>query len=321
MSRTYIVTGAAGFIGSHVCASLLDRGDAVVGIDNFDPFYDEAVKRANIASFDPAGFRLVEADIRDRRTVQETIEQVSPDVVFHIAALAGVRSSIADPARYTCVNVGGTVSLLEAMRACDCRRLVFASSSSVYGNNEKIPFSESDPVVGQISPYAATKRSGELLCQAYSNGYGFSIGVLRFFTVYGPAQRPDLAIGKFMRLIAKHQPIPVFGDGTSSRDYTNIEDILRGVLAASDRVADAAANFYRIWNLGHSQSISLEQLIASIGRVVGEEPLVDRQPLQVGDVRRTFADLTRSREELGYQPAIDFETGLARQWEWMKDRL
>lgn len=321
MSRTYIVTGAAGFIGSHLCAALLDRGERVVGIDNFDPFYDEAAKRANVASFDPAGFRLVEADIRDRRAIQETIEQAGPEVVFHIAALAGVRSSIADPARYTSVNVGGTASLLEAMRACGCRRLVFASSSSVYGDNEKIPFSESDPVVGQISPYAATKRAGELLCQAYSNGYGFSIGALRFFTVYGPAQRPDLAIGKFMRLIAKHQPIPVFGDGTTSRDYTNIEDILQGVLAASDRVADAASGFYRIWNLGHSQTISLEQLIATIGRVVGEGPRLDRQPPQVGDVRRTCADLTRSREELGYQPTFDFEEGLARQWEWMKARL
>ena len=321
MLRTYIVTGAAGFIGSHLCASLLDRGERVVGIDNFDPFYDEAVKRANVALFDPVRFRLVEADIRDRRAIQETIEQAGPDVVFHIAALAGVRSSIADPARYTSVNVGGTASLLEAMRACDCRRLVFASSSSVYGNNEKIPFSESDPVVGQISPYAATKRAGELLCQAYCNGYGFSIGSLRFFTVYGPAQRPDLAIGKFMRLIAKHQPIPVFGDGATSRDYTNIEDILQGVLAASERVADAASGFFRIWNLGHSQTISLEQLIATIGRVVGKEPLLDHQPLQVGDVLRTCADLTRSREELGYQPTIDFEKGLARQWEWMKDRL
>ncbi|MCH7547832.1 MAG: GDP-mannose 4,6-dehydratase, partial [Planctomycetes bacterium] len=152
MSRTYIVTGAAGFIGSHLCAALLDRGDHVVGIDNFDPFYDEAVKRANIVSFDPDRFRLVEADIRDRKVIQETIEQAGPAVVFHIAALAGVRASIADPARHTSVNVSGTVSLLEAMRAGDCRRLVLASSSSVYGNNEKIPFSESDPVMGQISP-------------------------------------------------------------------------------------------------------------------------------------------------------------------------
>lgn len=321
MSTTYIVTGAAGFIGSHLCAAILDRGDQVVGIDNFDPFYDEAVKRANLASFDPDRFRLVEADIRDRKVIQETIEQAGPAVVFHIAALAGVRSSIEDPARYTSVNVGGTVSLLEAMRAGDCRRLVLASSSSVYGNNEKIPFSESDPVMGQISPYAASKRAAELICQSYSSGYGFSIGVLRFFTVYGPAQRPDLAIGKFMRLIAKQQPIPVFGDGTSSRDYTNIVDILQGVLVASERVAEAESGFYRIWNLGHSEPIRLDEMITMIGKVVGQEPVIDTKPMQTGDVNRTYADLARSRSELGYAPACPFEEGLRLQWAWLKERM
>ncbi len=326
MSASFVVTGVAGFIGSHLSAALLARGDRVIGIDNFDPFYDRKLKLANVAQLAPDRFELIELDIRDAHALREVFERARPAGVFHIAALAGVRPSIADPARYASVNVDGLVSVLDAARACDCQHFIFASSSSVYGNNTKVPFAETDPVDEPISPYAATKRAGELICHTYCHLYGISIACLRFFTVYGPAQRPDLAIGKFMRLIADDQPVPMFGDGSTSRDYTYIDDIIQGVLAAyqfihSSSLKPHASGLYRIFNLGGSQPVALRDMIDSVGAVVGNKPSIEQLPMQPGDVQRTYADLSRSREELGFDPKTPFEEGLRKQWAWLRDRL
>ena len=322
MSASFIVTGVAGFIGSHLGAALLARGDHVIGLDNFDPFYDRKLKLANVAQLAPDRFELIEMDIRDAHAVREVFERVRPAGVFHIAALAGVRPSIDDPARYASVNVDGLISVLDAARACDCQQFIFASSSSVYGNNTKVPFAETDRVDEPISPYAATKRAGELICHTYCRLYGISIACLRFFTVYGPAQRPDLAIGKFMRLIADDQLVPMFGDGSTSRDYTYIDDIIQGVLAAYEFVASSPSpSAFRIFNLGGSQPVALRDMIESIGVVVGNKPRIEQLPMQPGDVQRTYADLTRSRQELGFDPQTPFEDGLRKQWAWLRDRL
>jgi UDP-glucuronate 4-epimerase len=334
MSASFIVTGVAGFIGSHLSAALLARGDHVIGVDNFDPFYDRKLKLANLAQLAPDRFELVELDIRDTHAVREVFDRARPAGVFHIAALAGVRPSIDDPARYASVNVDGLISVLEAARACDCQQFIFASSSSVYGNNTKVPFAETDRVDEPISPYAATKRAGELICHTYSRLFGISIACLRFFTVYGPAQRPDLAIGKFMRLIADDKAVPMFGDGSTSRDYTYIDDIIQGVLAAYEFLSSPScsesavaglkphpSSLFRIFNLGGSQPVSLRDMIESIGAVVGNKPRIEQLPMQVGDVQRTYADLTRSREALGFDPQTPFEEGLRKQWAWLRDRL
>ncbi|MEE8156230.1 MAG: NAD-dependent epimerase/dehydratase family protein [Phycisphaerales bacterium] len=326
MSASFMVTGVAGFIGSHISAALLARGDSVIGVDNFDPFYDRKLKLANVSQLAPDRFELIELDIRDAHAMRELFDRTRPDGVFHIAALAGVRPSINDPARYASVNVDGLVSVLEAARACDCQHFIFASSSSVYGNNTKVPFAETDPVDEPISPYAATKRAGELICHTYTRLFGISIACLRFFTVYGPAQRPDLAIGKFMRLIADDQPVPMFGDGSTSRDYTYIDDIIQGVLAAYEFIRSSslkphASPLFRIFNLGGSQPVSLRDMIEAVGAVVGNKPRIEQLPMQVGDVQRTFADLSRSREALGFDPQTPFEDGLRKQWAWLRDRL
>ncbi len=320
MSRTVVVTGAAGFIGSHLSAALLARGDRVIGVDNFDHFYDRGLKLANLAPLAPGRFELVESDIREREAIEALFRRTEPDALFHIAALAGVRPSIAHPGRYASVNVEGLVSVLEAARASECRRVVFASSSSVYGDHRTVPFSETDPVDEPISPYAATKRAGELICHTYSHLFGLSIGCVRLFTVFGPAQRPDLAISKFMRLVAADEEVPMFGDGTTSRDYTYIDDIVGGVLAVDDhlaaRSAPGGAGFCRIWNLGGAHPVTLGAMIDAIGGVVGKPPRIRRLPMQPGDVERTWADLTRSRAELGYEPKTSLEDGLKKQWAW-----
>ncbi|MHC4083212.1 MAG: SDR family NAD(P)-dependent oxidoreductase [Planctomycetota bacterium] len=321
MAGCYIVTGAAGFIGSHVARALLDRGDRVVGVDNYDPFYERGVKEANAAGLAGERFELVEADIRDREAMAGLFETRRPDAVYHMAALAGVRPSIEDPGRYASVNVDGLVAVLDAARASSCRRVLFASSSSVYGNNKKVPFAETDPVDEPISPYAATKRAGELLCHAYAHLFGLSIACLRLFTVFGPAQRPDLAIGKFMRLIAAGDPVPVFGDGTTSRDYTYVDDIVAGCLAAEAVLGSEADGFCRIWNLGGSHPVTLAEMVEAIGKVLGRKPDIERLPLQAGDVDRTWADLARSRAELGYEPKVPFADGLRRQWAWLQEAV
>ncbi|MCC5828787.1 MAG: GDP-mannose 4,6-dehydratase [Phycisphaeraceae bacterium] len=311
-----LVTGAAGFIGSHVSHRLLDRGVKVVGVDNFNDFYDPAIKRANAASLAKhPGFTLMEADIRDRVAIHEVFEQKRPASVIHLAAMAGVRPSIANPSLYVEVNLNATVHLLDLAVQTGVKRFLFASSSSVYGNNDKVPFAEDDPVDHPISPYAATKKAGELLCHSYHHLYDLPIFCLRFFTVFGPGQRPDLAIAKFLGLIAEDRPIPMFGDGSTSRDYTYIDDIVDGVLAALDRCGGAELPGYRIYNLGGQDPVSLQEMIQTIGEVVGRQPRINQLQMQPGDVERTWADLNRSSAELGYQPRVSFKEGVKRQWE------
>ena len=323
MSNTILVTGGAGFIGSHLCERLVSRGHHVVAIDNFDPFYDESIKRRNLAqlSSEPR-FSLVEADIRDPEAVERGIRAVgidAADAIVHLAARAGVRPSIEQPLLYSQVNVDGTVAMLEIARRLGARRFVFGSSSSVYGNNEKVPFSEDDAVGHPISPYAATKRAGELLCHTYHHLFGLSIVCLRFFTVYGPRQRPDLAIHKLTRLISEGRPIPVFGDGSTRRDYTYVDDILQGIEGAL-RVTEGAATRFEIVNLGESETTTLARLIELISGALGREPVIDRQPLQPGDVERTYADIDRAKALLGYAPTTKVEEGIPRFVEWFRSQ-
>ena len=316
MAQTILITGAAGFIGSSLTDRMLGSGWRVVGVDNFCDFYDESAKRRNIAeAMEHEAFELVEADIRDAVAMRRTFQRTKPAALVHIAAMAGVRPSIEDPAYYVQVNLDGTVNVLDAAVEADVQKVLFASSSSVYGNNSKVPFAEDDPVDCQISPYAATKRACELLCHTYWHLHQLPVFCFRFFTVFGPRQRPDLAISKFLKLVAEDQPIPVFGDGSTSRDYTYIDDIVDGLTAALDR-----CDRYRIYNLGGNVPVTLSELIAAIGRVVGKEPRIDRQPMQPGDVQRTYADLTRSTAELGFLPKVSLEEGIRRQWHWLQSQ-
>lgn len=310
---TIVVTGAAGFIGSHVAEALLARGVRVIGIDNFDPYYGHAIKEANLARVGKVGdgFTCVEMDICDETGMDELFKRERPVGVVHLAAKAGVRPSVADPVGYARVNLLGTSSVLRAAERAGCSRLVMASSSSVYGNNKKTPFAEGDPVEHPISPYASTKRGCELLAHTHHHLTGMPTACLRFFTVYGPGQRPDLAIAKFMRLMREGEPITMFGDGSMSRDYTYIDDIVRGVLAAYDKIDSFG---YRVWNLGSDRPVRLDALIAQIGEVTGIEPRVERGGASAGDVDITWADITRSRAELGYAPTIDRLEGLRQQW-------
>jgi UDP-glucuronate 4-epimerase len=308
-----MVTGAAGFIGSHLTERLLKDGWTVVGVDSFDTFYDPAIKRRNVAGcLSHSAFRLVEADIRDKAAIEQAVEP-GTDVIVHLAARAGVRPSIAEPALYADVNINGTVTMLEAARQRGVPKFVFASSSSVYGNNKKVPFSESDNVDFPISPYAATKKAGELICHTYHHLYGLAINCLRFFTVYGPRQRPDLAIHKFAQLIEDGRPIPVYGDGSMMRDFTYIDDIVNGIVAAIDRCTG-----YEIYNLGESQPIALSDLITEIEHALGKKAIRQRLPLQPGDVDRTYANVAKAQAQLGYRPSTDIRTGLARFVAWFR---
>jgi len=312
-----LLTGAAGFIGSHVAERLVARGDEVVGLDNFDPFYPRAVKEANVAALCRGPrFRLVEGDVRDAAAVARL---VTPEtVVVHLAARAGVRPSLEEPAAYASVNIEGTAVLLEAARRAGARRFVFGSSSSVYGDTAPVPFSEDWPALLPISPYAATKRAGELLCATFVQLYGLRVMALRFFTVYGPRQRPDLAIHKFTRLIAAGRPVPFYGDGSSERDYTYIDDIVGGVLAAVDWTG-AAESALEIVNLGESRTTRLDALVALIAREVGREARLERLPAQPGDVRRTCADVRKAARILGYRPATTVEDGIPRFVRWFEE--
>jgi UDP-glucuronate 4-epimerase len=312
-----LVTGAPGFIGSHVCEALLDRGDEVVGFDNFDPFYPRAVKERNLeASLGHPGFRFVEGDLRDAAAVEGLFADDPYDVVVHLAAKAGVRPSLADPVGYMAVNIGGTTNLQEAMRRAACKRLVFASSSSVYGDNEKVPFSEEDRVDRPISPYAMSKKAGEELCHVYRTIHDVRTICLRFFTVYGPRQRPEMAIHKFTRLLMAGREVPLYGDGTMERDFTYIDDIVYGVLAAVDRVGELD---YEIINLGNSSPVSLIELVDLLAREVGESVRVASRPVPPGDVRRTYADVRRAGEVLGFAPRTPLEEGLRRFIEWCRE--
>jgi len=312
--RRALVTGAAGFIGSHLCERLLADGWAVTGVDNFDDFYDPQIKRRNIAKCLTSGsFRLVEADIRDSATLDEAIDN-GVEVVVHLAAKAGVRPSIIEPVLYADVNVTGTVVLLELAKTHKIGKFIFGSSSSVYGNNEKVPFAEDDNVDFPISPYAATKKAGELICHTYHHLCGMAVTCLRFFTVYGPRQRPDLAIHKFARLIQQGKPVPVYGDGLMMRDFTYIDDIIDGTVAAIDKCEG-----FNIYNLGESRPITVNALIAEIENALGKKALKEHLPLQPGDVERTYANITKATRELGYHPATSIQAGLKTFTAWLRN--
>ena len=315
--KRILVTGAAGFIGSWLSERLLGRGDRVVGFDNFDPFYDRSIKERNLkAARESAGFELVEGDLRDRGAVFRLFDEGAFDAVVHLAARAGVRPSLADPAGYCETNLTGTAHLLEAMREGGCHRFVFASSSSVYGNNRKVPFHEDDRVDFPISPYAATKKAGEELCHVYHAVHGFSILVLRFFTAYGPRQRPEMAIHAFTRRLFAGHPIPVFGDGSMERDFTYVDDVVNGVIGSVDHVIDEKT--FRILNLGESEPIRLARLVEALEGATGCEARIDRLPVPPGDVERTFADVSRARELLGYEPRVGLDEGLRRFVAWYR---
>jgi len=315
--RNILVTGGAGFIGSHLVGRLLDEGAwRVHVVDDFNDFYDPGLKRANVrAHVGREGYRLVEADIRDRDALASVFAAGEFDTIVHLAARAGVRPSLSEPLLYNETNVTGTLNLLELARRHTVRQFIFGSSSSVYGQNAKVPFAEDDPVARPISPYAATKAAGELLCHTYSHLYGLRCVALRFFTVYGARQRPDLAIHKFARLISQGKPIPVFGDGTTRRDYTYVDDIIAGVRAALDYEATP----FEAINLGESRTVELRELISLLERELGREALIDRQPPQPGDVPQTFADISKARALLGYDPQTQIEEGIRRFVEWFRN--
>lgn len=309
-----LVTGAAGFIGSHLCEKLIDEGIRVTGLDNFDPFYSRTMKEANLATLQSGpNFQFVEADIRDPESINSVVREGRFDMIVHLAAKAGVRPSIEDPPGYQDVNINGTVVMLEAAKQADIKKFIFASSSSVYGNNEKVPFSEKDNVDYPISPYAATKKAGELLCHTYSHLYDIDMTCLRFFTVYGPRQRPDLAIHKFTRLIEAGEPIPVFGDGSARRDFTYIDDIIDGVIAAMQKCQG-----YEIYNLGESRPVRLDELIDKIENVLGKKAIINRLPMQPGDVIQTYADVTKAKKHLGYDPKTELDAGLTEFVKWFR---
>lgn len=314
---TVLVTGAAGFIGSHCCGALLQAGYRVVGLDNFDPFYPREIKEAGLRPLSAIeGFEFHEGDIRDQDLTQRLVAHAS--VVLHLAARAGVRPSIQEPAAYVSVNVEGTVRLLEACHQVGTRRFVFGSSSSVYGDSTSAPFGEDAPALDPISPYAATKRAGELLCHTFAHLHGLRIAALRFFTVYGPRQRPDLAIHKFTRLLARGERIEQFGDGSSERDYTHVDDIVRGVVGAIEWTNTDTSGF-EVFNLGESQTVSLSRLIELVSQALEVEPIIKQLPHQPGDVRRTYADIGKARQVLGYGPAVDIEAGIADFVAWYKE--
>ena len=324
-NKAVLVTGGAGFIGSHLCEALLREGRRVVILDDFNPFYDPAVKHGNVAEVrrSAAAGELVvlKGDIRNPGDLDRAIlslGDIRSASIIHLAAMAGVRPSIENPLLYNDVNVTGTLQILEACRRWGVSRLAFASSSSVYGNNEKVPFSEADPVDNPISPYAATKKAGELLCHNYHHLYGLSVACLRFFTVYGPRQRPDLAIHKFAKLIDDGKAIPFFGDGSTRRDYTYVTDTLQGILGSLRRLEEASAPVFDIFNLGESRTVDLHTLVRLLGEALGREPQLQRLPMQPGDVLCTFADITRAREALGYDPGIAIEEGIPRFVEWFR---
>jgi UDP-glucuronate 4-epimerase len=312
-----LITGGAGFIGSHLVDRLLSEGGwRVTAVDDLNDSYDPSLKRENIrAHLANPNFKLVEADIRNQEELEQGLNETKLDCIVHLAARAGVRPSLREPKLYTQTNVEGTLNLLELARAHQVRQFVFGSSSSVYGTNSKVPFSEDDPIFNPISPYAVTKAAGELLCHTYAHLYGMRIVCLRFFTVYGARQRPDLAIHKFAKLITAGKPIPVFGDGTTRRDYTYIDDIIAGVRAA----IDYDASKYEVINLGESRTVELRELISLLERVLDRHAEIDRQSPQPGDVPQTFADITKARRLLGYDPQTQIEEGIRKFVDWFRD--
>jgi UDP-glucuronate 4-epimerase len=313
--KEFLVTGGAGFIGSHVVDCLLAQRPArVVVVDNFDEFYDSRIKRANIADhLNNQSYTLVRADIRDYAALKQIFAERHFDAIIHLAAKAGVRPSLSEPRAYTEVNINGTMNLLELAERNGVGKFVFGSSSSVYGQAATPPFKEDAPLA-PISPYASTKASGELLTHTYSHLYGTRVVCLRFFTVYGARQRPDLAIHKFARMIAGGAPIPVYGDGSAERDFTYIDDILQGVMAA----IEYDATLFEIINLGESQTVTVNRMIELLEEALGRKAVIERCPPQPGDLPHTHADITKARKLLGYQPTTPIETGIKKFVEWFK---
>ena len=311
----FLVTGGAGFIGSHVCERLLQDGHAVWAFDDLNNFYDPRLKQRNLDEIRSLAkpFAFVQGDITDAAALAAIFSSVKFDQVIHLAARAGVRPSLEQAALYQRVNVEGTVNVLEASRKSGVKKIIVASSSSVYGVNSKVPFSESDPIFSAISPYAASKLACEALGHVYHHVYKMDVAMLRFFTVYGPRQRPDLAIHKFTRLIHAGKPVPVFGDGTSARDHTFITDILDGVMACTKKEFG-----FEIFNLGESQVVRLDRLLALIEAELGKKAVIDRQPVQPGDVPITFADISKARAKLGYQPRVGIEQGIKLFADWFR---
>lgn len=316
--KNILITGGAGFIGSHLVDRLLAEGDWRISVvDDFNDFYDPSIKRGNIEPhLAKSNFNLIEADIRDFYSLEEVFNEGKFDCVVHLAARAGVRPSLTETRLYVETNINGTTNLLELARQHGVKQFVFGSSSSVYGENKKVPFGEDDPIFNPISPYAATKAAGELLCHTYSHLYGMRIVCLRFFTVYGARQRPDLAIHKFAKLIDAGKPIPVFGDGTTRRDYTYVDDIIFGVRAA----IDYEQSDYEVINLGESRTVELRELISLLENALGKEAQIDRQPSQPGDVPQTFADIAKARRLLNYNPQTQIEDGIALFIDWFSKR-
>jgi UDP-glucuronate 4-epimerase len=315
--KSILITGGAGFIGSHLVDCLMAEGGwRITVVDDFNDFYDPAIKRENVrVRLANANFKLVEADIRNHEALAQAFGDKAFDCIVHLAARAGVRPSLKEPRLYVETNIDGTLNLLELARTHGVRQFVFGSSSSVYGLNSKVPFSEDDPIFNPISPYAATKAAGELICHAYAHLYDMRIVCLRFFTVYGARQRPDLAIHKFAKLISDGKPIPVFGDGTTRRDYTYIDDIIAGVRAA----IDYDQSNYEVINLGESRTVELRELITLLEKELDRHAEIDRQPPQPGDVPQTFADITKARRLLGYNPRTQIEEGMEKFVEWFRE--
>jgi UDP-glucuronate 4-epimerase len=325
----FLVTGGAGFIGSHVCERLLHDGHSVWAFDDLNNHYDPQLKRRNLREVQAVAggccsaaatqlehrFEFVHGDITDRPALDEIFSSVKFDQVIHLAARAGVRPSLADPALYQRVNVEGTVNVLEAARTHRVKKITIASSSSVYGMNSKTPFSESDPIFSAVSPYAASKLACEALGHVWHHIYGMDVAMLRFFTVYGPRQRPDLVIYKFAKLITEGKPIPVFGDGSAVRDYTFITDTLDGIIACTQKEFG-----YELFNLGESQTVKLTRLIELLEKALGKKAVIDRQPVQPGDVPITFADISRAHARLGYNPRVKIEQGLPKFVDWFLKR-
>lgn len=316
--KNILVTGGAGFIGSHLIETLLkEEVWNVVALDNFNDFYAPEIKRENIRSFlDNPRFSLAETDICNAENLEKIFTENNFDAIVHLAARAGVRPSLEQPKLYAETNINGTLNLLELARKFNVKQFVFGSSSSVYGINSKIPFSEEDKIWQTISPYAATKAAGEHLCYTYSHLYGIRTVCLRFFTVYGARQRPDLAIHKFSKLIANKKPIPVFGDGSTRRDYTFVDDIIQGVRAAIDY--DKAD--FEVFNLGESQTVELRYLIELIEKNIGKRAIIDRREMQPGDVPITYADISKARELLNYNPTTKIEEGIEKFTKWFLNK-
>ena len=312
-----LVTGGAGFIGSHLCERLIEEDHEVVCLDNFNDFYDPGIKRRNVQPLlSHQRYRLVEGDILDWNLSERVFKEGNFDIIVHLAARAGVRPSIHAPQLYQKVNVEGTVNLLELSSKFEIPKFILASSSSVYGENSKVPFSEDDPVDHPISPYAATKKACELLAYTYSSLYPLSVTCLRFFTVYGPRQRPDMAIHKFTKCIVEDRDISLFGGGTSYRDYTYITDLIDGVLEAIRNCQG-----YRIYNLGESQTVRLSDLIRVLENTLGKKAKIKMMPPQPGDVPKTYADIARAKKELGYKPGVSIDEGIGKFVQWYRETL